>query len=773
MLNTIDGFTANCYNAPLQNYIFARTIRALDFDKTFQFMTWVGPNNLDVNMRRAMLTSIYAVGSDIIHLWEEPQRCYARDDLWEISHKLYSTFSHLPVFSHRPDVFVVCSNWNVPSKYLKDFDAAHWEDAEGYGLGRYKLILLDGAEHPGLKEYIQNGGLAVIFNKHPSFLTADQISNGKRVELSGSTAIIIEYAKGTVLLIDNDKKLDDTDTHQDFVYKQIEQLAKSNGLQKLFDKHFAPLQSGGRYMEITSDDGSVTCYFHYSVGQNSPPVKIQGTDLFTGDENPVLGPNRSSVIIANKPLVPWAAPSTPDRSKLVKAAEPGARRGQPDLPELPPDDPLGPARSNLTSPTAPVYIEGKKYKDWAVPECRYRLSIQLKPTKAGIVDQPIVISGKELYQLTGMDDLTWDSIRVFAGNKEQPTQIDERDNTGHYVKNGNRRLDSDDVLVFNVTQSNNKPSIYYLYYGSKPSKQPAFASTVKYEEVNSDIADAVVSNGRMSISIKGAGSEPKGGIGSFGTGAITECSLDGKPFTNIRYNWSNYFFGNPWSNDGNWSKPELIIAGPVRSIIKTSLTGFETKNAAEQTILKGKVTNYYAMYSTLPIVDIEQRIEYPTSDKKWTAQYTFYTKVGKEPDTNDVLLVPVAGAQARVAMQDVGMYGARYLEHRPEQGWMALLDPIEKHGCALFYARMPEIRENLSWVDYAPRHELTPSVGRLTDGYPMSLSYTNRVMQTDDVIIRPFRIVGLTSDNEQNVSAQYQVWGNEIAQLGRIEVQVR
>ena len=104
---------------------------------------------------------------------------------------------------------------------------------------------------------------------------------------------------------------------------------------------------------------------------------------------------------------------------------------------------------------------------------------------------------------------------------------------------------------------------------------------------------------------------------------------------------------------------------------------------------------------------------------------------------------------------------------------MALLDPKEKHGCALFYARMPEIRENLAWVDYSPRRELTPSVVRWNDGYRMILQYTNRVMQVDEMMDRRFRIVGLTVEKEHAVAAQYSIWGKDLTRLARVEVQSR
>ena len=66
-----------------------------------------------------------------------------------------------------------------------------------------------------------------------------------------------------------------------FVYDLIRGLLRANGMDDVFEKHFAPRESGGTYFEITSDDGSVTCYFHYTVGQEGPPVQVTGIDVFT------------------------------------------------------------------------------------------------------------------------------------------------------------------------------------------------------------------------------------------------------------------------------------------------------------------------------------------------------------------------------------------------------------------------------------------------------------------------------------------------------------
>lgn len=54
----------------------------------------------------------------------------------------------------------------------------------------------------------------------------------------------------------------------------------------------------------------------------------------------------------------------------------------------------------------------------------------------------------------------------------------------------------------------------------------------------------------------------------------------------------------------------------------------------------------------------------------------------------------------------------------------------------------------------------------------MMLQYTNRVMQTDDVLVRSFRVVGLTGDDGQTVAAQYSVWGEELTRLADVEVQL-
>jgi len=774
MLGAIDGFSLNAYMSPLQNYIYARTVRALDFDKVFQFMSWVGRDNLDVNQRRAMLASIYLAGSDIIHLWEEPRRAYARDELWTIMQKMYGSFSSLPVFRHKPDVFVICGQWNVPSYFLKNFDCAHHEDAQGYGLGRYKIVLLDGPEHPGLKDWVSSGGIAVAFNRRPAFITDAQVSGGKRVEEAGFSATSVDYDSGTVLLLDRGKTDAEDAAWQLFVYDQLRGLSESRGLQAVFDKHFSPRESGGRYLEMTSDDGSVTCYLHYSVGQAASPVQVKGVDVLSGDSDPVLGPERSTAIVAHVSLKPWSPPPPPDRTKYAKPAEPGARRGQPELAELPPVDPLGPARSALAAPK-PVSVVRKKYADWDVAGCRYRLALRFNGGDGPVTDQPMILTGRDLFELTGMDDLAWSSVRVFNGKKTQTVQVDERDGTGFYLAKGNGRLDFDDELVFQVSLPRGATATYLLYYDSKPSTAPDWAAApVTYEEVSTDIADAVLSNGRLSVQLKGPAKDPANNtVANYGAGAITELSLDGKAFTRIRYNWANYFFSNPWSSDGGWTKPERIISGPLRTIVRVELPGFTQKNEAGLTTLEGKVTHYYSMYGTAPVLDIEQNVSYGRSDRKWKANYGFYTTPGGAPDANDVLIVPVGGSPRVVTMHDVDVYGSRYTEHRPEQGWMALLDTAEQHGCALFYARMPEIRENLARVSYSPANALTPSVARRPDGYVMSLEYSNKVMQTDDSVVRRFRLVGLTDDSGQSVAQQYKIWGESPTRFGSVEMQAR
>ena len=815
MLNNIDGFTANCYSAPRQNYIFARSLKVLDYDKELDFIAAVRPwLVLDANARRTALTAIYAVGCNVIGLWHEPNRCYQQEELWKMMRGIFGTFSQLPVFRHSPDVFVIAGHWGVPSQHLKNFDVTHVYDAEGVGLGRYKLVLAYAADHPGLEGYVADGGLAIVFERCPAFLKEEGIlvPGENPVEFSGThepddwwreqfglaesyglkvsgpdcdagtgvhkaEGIVyhIPYGKGEVIVLPGRPANGGRDSGwQRFVYDLVKGLLHANGMDEVFEKHFAPWDSGGQYFEITSDDGAVTCYFYYGTGQEGPPVQVRGIDVLTGDKDPVLGPGRSAAIVAHVPTKPWAPPPPPDRTELVRPAPKGARRGLPDLPELPPVHSLGPAKAALEPGALPTWVTGKAFDDWAVDECGFRMVVRFKPTAAAVVDQHLVLSGRQLYELTALDDLSWESVRLFAGGRELAIQVDERDGTSHYTRKGNGRLDYDDELVFGVSLPPSTAVTYELYYDSKPGRQPQFPkAAVSFEEVSTDITDAILSNGRLKANLKGPAKQPgENRIDSHGAGAITECSLDGKPFTRIRQNWSNFFFGNPWTSDGGWTMPELIISGPLRSVVRTHLPHFMRQNEAGLKTFEGTVTNYFAMYGTVPVLDAEQRVEYQWSDSQWTGTYSFYTTVGQSLDPNDLLFVPVEGKPHRVPL--VGQpYTGVYREHRPEQGWMALLDPGEAHGCALFYAKMPEVRENLAWVDYAPRRELTPSVNVHPDGYPMSLRYTDRVMQTDNVIDRRFRIVGLTEEDEHAVAAQYGIWGDDLTRLADIEIQLR
>ncbi len=56
--------------------------------------------------------------------------------------------------------------------------------------------------------------------------------------------------------------------------------------------------------------------------------------------------------------------------------------------------------------------------------------------------------------------------------------------------------------------------------------------------------------------------------------------------------------------------------------------------------------------------------------------------------------------------------------------------------------------------------------------YLMDVKYMNRVMQTDDVIVRRFRIVGLSDEDEHAVQRQYLVWGEDLTRIAAVEVQL-
>ncbi len=821
MMNNLDGFTSNCYSSPLHNYIFARSMKVLDYDKEMGFIAairpWLDP---DANKRQTTLTPIYAVGSNVIGLWHEPNRVYQSDDAaWKVTQRVFGALSRLPVFRHTPDVFYT-GGWSPPTPFLKSFDACHSYDSEGVGLGRYRLVL--GGDHPGLKDYVAGGGLAVAFGHCPRFLRDEGIlvPGDKPVEPTGTRrpddwwrtklalaesyelsvwntwrarepapgfaagegvrtvdriAYHVPYAKGQILVLPIAPANEGRDPQwQRFVYDLIRGLLHANGMDDVFEKHFSPFESGGKYFEITSDDGAVTCYFYYETNQEGPPVQVKGIDVFTGDQDPVLGPGRSSAIVAHVPTRPWEPPPPPDRTKMVKPAEKGARRGLPAMPELLPIHSLGGAKAAL-EPAAPArWVSRRRFRDWAVHECRYRLLIRLHPAPAAM-DQPLVLSAKALYELTGLEDLSWKSVRVFTGGTEQPIQVDERDGTGQYVPAGNGRLDFDDELVLRVGLRPGAPVTVELYYDSSPGTQPQFPDAgVTFEKIDTTTAHAVLSNGRLTAQIKGPAGNPDkdGGIENAGVGSITGCSLDGKGFTRIQQHHGNLLFGHPFGG-GDWTKPELVISGPLRSIVRMHLPEVVNRNAAGKKTFDGTVTSTIAMYGTVPVMDIEQQIDYRWSDRKRSVTYSFYATVGQSLDSQDMLFVPLGGRPRRLSLQDVPQYERVYLEHRPEAGWMALLDPQEKHGCALFYAKMPEVRENLAWVDYSPRRELTPGMHRWAYGYRMQLQYVNRVMQLDDRITRRFRFVGLTEENEHAVAAQYALWGQELTRFAHVQVQSR
>ena len=250
---------------------------------------------------------------------------------------------------------------------------------------------------------------------------------------------------------------------------------------------------------------------------------------------------------------------------------------------------------------------------------------------------------------------------------------------------------------------------------------------------------------------------------SHGAGAITQISLDCRRFTQIGQNWRHHFFRHPWIRDEHWSRPESI------RIVRIRLDGAVRKNTQRQIIFDGSVTHYFALYDKISVLELEQRIDYTWSDRKWTIQYGFPLVADNEKDAPDLMLVPVEGRKRQVPRVN----GPGYLEHRPEERWMAVIDSVDQSSCALFYGRMAKIRENLRQVDYAPRHQLTPSIETEDYGAVMTLTYRNRVMQTRDTIDRRFRLLGLTEANADAISVQTTLWNDDLVREAEVLVESR
>jgi len=234
-------------------------------------------------------------------------------------------------------------------------------------------------------------------------------------------------------------------------------------------------------------------------------------------------------------------------------------------------------------------------------------------------NEPVVMSGKYFKKKTGVviSGINTSSIIVTDNDgKLVPYQVDEKDNTGLYIKEPNQKLDVDDEIVFLVNVPEGDAKKFWIYFSKKG--KPSIGdetSKVKIKNNTNGYGQVKVTTPHLEAIIKGpsSGDINNPSFNTHGIGNITILKVEAVPMTDMSRNWG-------WTLPGEWmggfpcsanvTMPAAIISGPVRSIIIISrvLPGELAKEERLTTKYMGytgKVIRYFKFYGNAPLIEME------------------------------------------------------------------------------------------------------------------------------------------------------------------------
>lgn len=338
---------------------------------------------------------------------------------------------------------------------------------------------------------------------------------------------------------------------------------------------------------------------------------------------------------------------------------------------------------------------------WWNDNWKYRVKVSIKnPYQKNLKNIPVVITGEVLRKKTGLlkNKISTNSVRVIDNNSEIPVQVDEKDNTGIYQKEGNGQLDADDEIVFQVSLKPGEEKNFYIYFTEKLSPLPEYKTDLKFKKiVFMDMGrnyNAELSNSIISIGIRGAGKEKdKNGklyFNGMGKASITSFAIKN---TKIIYQGHSYgwFLGDSLiSSLLPWSNPDLIIDGSVRKIAACKAKNIDinfTKLLKGQSWrlsgkVKGDYYRYFILYSKIPYCEVIEAVKIVEAEPKYNCQYRFcWCPTYPRDWENDVMYIPLAGKPITIKFQDDRSYMAK----KAEEGWLAIANVKEKRGLGLFF----------------------------------------------------------------------------------------
>ncbi|NCO34577.1 MAG: hypothetical protein AUJ92_12920 [Armatimonadetes bacterium CG2_30_59_28] len=410
-------------------------------------------------------------------------------------------------------------------------------------------------------------------------------------------------------------------------------------------------------------------------------------------------------------------------------------------------------------------------EDWREPGCERRVALTLPAADRVGLQAGIVFTGADFYRWTGVPRPPVASLALHTSTAPVSFQMEERDESGHFQPKGNGVLDDDDRVAFTVALSP-KLQPLLIYYDGVPQSVASGKSSIEVVPQQGKLYSLLIKNGSLTIGLHGGGVEPTSAnrIENHGRGSLAFVEWQGVTMARLESNWGNYFPRTLASGPGApvWSEPEVVYRGPARTVVEMRCDAFKLEKDGKETF-SGDVVHYLYFWENCAVVDLEEIVNYTSTDLEGSWPYASQVQIGKDLDEADQLIVPLADTAHVVTVNEtpehrlLHPWRQLYATDNPEEGWYAWKDPNEKTGLATFYEKMDTVRFRQSWVTYRPA--LHPSVHIRTTPYTApqeDLHFKDRARRCRSRYERDVRYTFLKDETPKDIRLLYHAWGKPV-----------
>ncbi|MGB9677938.1 MAG: hypothetical protein ACPLZ9_04895, partial [Candidatus Ratteibacteria bacterium] len=389
---------------------------------------------------------------------------------------------------------------------------------------------------------------------------------------------------------------------------------------------------------------------------------------------------------------------------------------------------------------------------------------------------PIIIKGNILEKAGIPDKIPINSIRIIENSKEIPYQVDEKDNTGLFKNIGNKKLDMDDEVVFQITLNPNEEKNLFIYFTKELSPVPNYLTDIQFKttifEIPKTNYNAELSNSTISIGIRGSAEEKdnqgKPIYGGFGKASITSFKIKDKQLIQQFASWAWTLGGSNIINFAlPWDNPQLLIDGPIRKIVVCKAIGQDrdfTKEYRGDWALTGKVKGdyfrYFILYSKIPYCQMIETIKIEESSSNYTCLYQFFWNPTCPRDwENDKLYIPEDEKAIVINFQDKKNYSAQ----RPKEGWLAIVNTRDKNGLAIFFdGKNAKVFADFYGAGLIREQILNDEWGKKYWAAEARIWYEYNNFNSGSIKENKFGFYGVTNENADEIRFLYKaIWEGE------------